>query len=644
MMETEIAESIELLEHINESIIDQDKEYNEDKVLNLKRRIQSKIKILSESINELSYLENTDKNNLKELAVNILRLNTNNIDYDFNRKVKQVEIPQKYLGLLTSLDALRDELKRIDYLSVIGDKNVILIGGNGVGKSAFAAYLRDTQSDEIVVIPAQKMLFYNSSVSELYRETKNSINNTQTRNLIGEGKELGEAENYKVMNYQRDLSALFSRLITAIVNEQITEEHVAFNSSEEKISSKKSIFNRLKLIWNKLIPDIDFKIDTVERLLIPQKNGITYNINSMSDGEKAILFYICQVLLAKKNSYIIVDEPETFLNISTYSRLWDYLENERDDCRIIYISHNIDFIVTRTNIDLLWCKEFTYPNKWDLKRIRENDEISNRFPKQLLTEILGVRKPILFCEGTKEGLDFAIYNSLFNDRYVICPVGGHNEVIQYVRAYNNSPILNGNQAYGLIDGDWMEEEQIIQYKNEGIFTIYFNEIEMILLTDEVMKSVLENVYTEEVISNKLSNFKKDFFGAVNLNKEKIINTKIKRYLDYQLSKFRINDKDPKDNFEGQVTNWLSSLEIENKRYSSLCQLDEVINKQEYLELLKISSQKKEISKGLANKILDSDYETKAINRLRISPLLREELKNIYFSNVLSNNEIQIQTE
>lgn len=303
---------------------------------------------------------------------------------------------------------------------------------------------------------------------------------------------------------------LFSKLITAIVNEQISEEHSIFQTGNQDDSNKRTILDQLKKLWKKLIPDIDFEIDTIDRTLIPMKNGIAYNINSMSDGEKSILFYISQVLLAEQDSYIIVDEPETFLNTSTYSRLWDNLESVRSDCRFIYISHNIDFIVSRDNVDLMWCQEFNYPNDWTLIRINDDDEISKKFPKELLTEILGVRKPVLFCEGTKEGLDFSIYNSLFNSEFIICPVGGHNAVIQYTRAYNASPILNGNQAFGLIDGDWMEGNQVNQYKREGIWSLPFNEVEMLLLTDEVMSSVLGAFNTQDEIDSMISKFKDEF--------------------------------------------------------------------------------------------------------------------------------------
>lgn len=625
-----IVENRNLLNFILNDINDQDLVLDDTKLLDVKENIKKEIPRLIIGLDELSHLDLSHRKQLNSFITDILKKSKLNVDEQYNMEVSNVNIYQKYLGLLATLGRLKNELKRANYLSVIADKNVVLIGGNGVGKSAFAAYLRDTQSEEIVVIPAQKLLLYDGSISSLQRETKNSINNTQKRNLIGEGKKLESVENYKVSSYQRELVNLFSKLITAIVNEQISEEHSIFQTGNHDNSNKKTILNQLKNIWEKLIPDIDFEIDTIGRTLIPIKNGIAYNINSMSDGEKSILFYICQVLLAEQDSYIIVDEPETFLNTSTYSRLWDNLESVRSDCRFIYISHNIDFIVTRNNVDLMWCQEFNYPNDWTLRRINDDDEISKKFPKQLLTEILGVRKPVLFCEGTKEGLDFSIYNCLFNSEFIICPVGGHNAVIQYTRAYNASPTLNGNQAFGLIDGDWMEENQVEQYKRDGIWSLPFNEVEMLLLTDEIMSSVLEVFNTQDEIDSMISNFKDEFFKKISLAKEKVVEVKIKKYLDYQLSNFRINDKSSNYDYENQIMDWVKSIAISDIRSEYTNSLEEIINKRQYSNLLKVCPQKKEISVELANKHLDSKYESKAIRRVKLSVALRQELRGKYF--------------
>ena len=61
------------------------------------------------------------------------------------------------------------------------------------------------------------------------------------------------------------------------------------------------------------------------------------------------------------------------------------------------------------------------------------------------------------------------------------------------------------------------------------------------------------------------------------------------------------------------------------------ELKNVLTQKNYIELLKCCSLKKEISKGLANQELDSDYVEKAINMISRNKSLREKLKEKYFS-------------
>lgn len=310
------------------------------------------------------------------------------------------------------------------------------------------------------------------------------------------------------------------------------------------------------------------------------------------------------------------------------------MESYRQDCKFIYISHVTDFISTRSNADLLWCKGFSYPDSWNITSLQYDSDLSEKFPKQLLSEILGVRKSILFCEGEKDGLDYLVYTSLFKNEIIVCPVGGHNQVIQYTRAYNNSPILQGNKAYGIIDNDLMDDDQISKYKEEGIFTLPFNEIEMLFLTESVILSVLKHIFPDDEVQRKILEFQKKFFETVNCEKESIIQQKMKKYLDNQLSNYRINNAQISEVMIKEVTLWLSGLKLEELESKDIEELDIIIDKKEYDNLLKVCPQKKEISRGLANKLLDSDFEHKAQNRLKIDPQLAFNIRTTYFPDMV----------
>lgn len=574
----------------------------------------------------------------EEMFIEQLKIVAGNILTDFySRFYSELQVChgnliERYEAIIKHLDILCSQLKRIEYLSVIGEKNVILIGGNGIGKSSFASYLKDTVSDNVVVIPAQKILFYNGGLDKIYLADKNEMNVLQEKNYISEGKFSENTPPYQIDIFTRELSGLFSKLITSIVNNQIENEHNLINKVEITEEDKENtILYRLNKLWCDLIPDISFEIDTTNRTLKPMKNGQTYALNSMSDGEKAILYYICHVLLARENSYIIVDEPETFLNVSNFNRLWNNLEEYRPDCKFIYISHVIDFIATRSNADLLWCKKYDYPDVWDIEKIKYDSDLLKEFPKQLLSELLDIRKPILFCEGDKTSLDYFVYTSLFKDKVVVCPVGGHTQVIQYTRAYNNLPILQGNKAFGIIDGDLMDDVYICELKNDRIYALPFNEIEMLFLTEEIIVNVLETVFSSEDVNRKVRKFKEEFFKIVDKEKENIVHQKMKKYLDNILFNYRIKDIQNANKMIDEVMYMVSELNVEELEKQELCKLSKIITEKNYSGMLRLCPQKKEISRGLANRLLDSDFENKAKTRLRKDVKLIRKIRKTYFS-------------
>lgn len=208
---------------------------------------------------------------------------------------------QKYTYIHDQVNSLKTELKRIDYLSLIKGNNVILVGGNGVGKSSFASYLKDSMSNNIVVIPAQKFLFYDRSITSLHLTDKSKVNELQRENYIGRGKFYNSSDIYEVGRFTKELSELFSKLVTVIVNDQIESEHYLVKNGDASEESKKNtILYKMNELWSCLIPDIVFDIDTTNRMLQPIKNNHPYSLNSMSDGEKAMIYYICHVFFSRR--------------------------------------------------------------------------------------------------------------------------------------------------------------------------------------------------------------------------------------------------------------------------------------------------------------------------------------------------------
>ncbi|MDU6638090.1 MAG: hypothetical protein E6488_09800, partial [Veillonella parvula] len=322
------------------------------------------------------------------------------------------------------------------------------------------------------------------------------------------------------------------------------------------------------------------------------------------------------------------DEPETFLNTSVANRLWNSLEEIRQDCKFIYLSHNIDFIMSRKLAKLIWCVEYTYPNSWVLEDVEFQD---NLLPNALIVSLLGTQKTILFCEGIiDEVSDYSFYSALFSDKVFVYPVGGHREVIQYVRKFNSS-LLNGYyNAVGIIDHDFLSEETIDDYLKHKIFTLPFNEIEMALLCDEILESIVSLYANEVTTKEKITNFKKEAFDMLKRDKDKVVSQNVKFYIEEQINTFKITDAKNIETITDEFYNYFNKLKEKDlfKFYDD--KINSIIDRNDYYEFLKISSLKSQLSKGLANKLLESNYLAKAIQRVAKDVDLRKLLIERYF--------------
>lgn len=529
-----------------------------------------------------------------------------------------------YGGDIRSYDSLFPQIiynfKVIKLFSFIAkiDSTTVIIGANGVGKSSLINELRKNNSNEMYVLPAQKLLYFVSNIHD-----RNGI--TRDR-YIQDLKEVDLKYNtidLQPFQIEKDFSNTFTKLITFLIKDYAK---IATDASRGVEGLPLALWDRVERIWNKIFPEITFVLESNERVVEVEKNGSKYSINGLSDGERCILFYIGNVLLAPENSYIIVDEPETFLNAAVYNELWDLLISERPDCQFIFASHNMDFVQSRTNATYIWCKNFEAPYDLDYQVLEETQEM----PLSLLTEVSGTKKPILFCEGTKNSLDYKIYSKLFSDFCFVKPVQGHKQVIQYTKAYNNVQLLHGNTAYGIIDNDWMDESSIQAYKEQGIFVLPFNEVEMILVDEAVVKSCLPFDDDKEK-QRKFENFQQSIIESCKAKKDKIISIALKKRLDEFMESHLIEISEPNEHDAHVFLDSLSSKFDVDSTFNKINSIvEESLASSDFSRILKICNLKKEIIDYRGNTQITPKFKEKALSRIALDSKLSILLRTKYF--------------
>ena len=519
----------------------------------------------------------------------------------------------------TNLPQILENFKVIKLFSFISkvDSTTVIIGANGAGKSSLINELRKNSIDEMYVLPAQKLLYFVSNI--------HNRNNIEQENYILDLKKTNikyDTINLYPSNIEENFSNTFTNLITLLVKDVMVVATYKFRGQND---SSLSLWQKLEKIWNKIKPEISFEIDPIKIIVNVEKNHSKYSINGLSDGERCILFYIGSVLLAPENSYIVVDEPETFLNAAVYNELWDLLISERPDCQFIFASHNMDFVQSRTNATYIWCKNFEAPYDLDYQVLEESQEI----PLPLLTEVSGAKKPILFCEGTKNSLDYQIYSKLFSEFCFVKPVQGHKQVIQYTKAYNKLEETYGNKAYGIIDYDWMDEARIESYKKKNIFVLPFNEIEMLLVDEEMVNSVLSD--DEEDKKQKINKLRDTVIGLCTTNKDKIIRIALKKKLDEFMEGNLIETREPtEDEARAFLENLSEKFDITVTLENITKMVEDSIASSDFSTILKICNLKNEIIGSEEIKEIVSNLKEKSLSSIALDNDLQKKLRHKYF--------------
>lgn len=507
-------------------------------------------------------------------------------------------------------------IKLFSFISRV-KSTTIIIGANGSGKSSLINELRKNNINEIFILPAQKLLYFISNIND-----RNGITKEKYIQHLKEVDIKYDTIDLYPSRIENDFSNTFSELITLLVKDYT---NIVTRRSRKEKDLPLTLWDRVEQIWNKIFPEISFHLEPDNRVVEVEKNGSKYSINGLSDGERCILFYIGNVLLAPEDSYIIVDEPETFLNAAIYNELWDLLISERLDCQFIFASHNMDFVQSRTNASYMWCKKFEAPYNLDYQILEESQEM----PFSLLTEVSGTKKPILFCEGTKTSIDYQIYSKLFSDFCFIKPVQGHKQVIQYTKAYNKLKELYGNIAYGIIDYDWMDEARIESYKKKNIFVLPFNEIEMLLIDEEIVKFVLRD--DEQDKTQKCNKLKDTVIRSCTTNKDKIIRIALKKKLDEFMEGHLIETREPtEDEARTFLENLSEKFDITVTLENITKIVEDSITSSDFSKILKICNLKNEIIASKEIKEIVSNLKEKSLSSIALDNDLQKKLRQKYF--------------
>lgn len=467
--------------------------------------------------------------------------------------------------------------------SIETSQSVLILGANGAGKTRIGAWIEvdSPQKENVHRISAQRMLTMPDSTTPQSIELaeKDLLFGNPEWTFIHKRSKFGNKPAITPLSdYQKLMVYLFSD-----ETEQNAKYKAASKAYTERLEPPVTKLDEVKKLWEHSLPHRELVIGG---LRIQTKNkdqaGSLYNSSEMSDGERVIFYLIGQCLAAPNDGIIVIDEPELHLHKSIQGPIWDAVEKLRPDCLFVYLTHNVDFAAARTMAKKLWLKTFN-GNDWEWDEITEDESL----PQELLLEVLGSRRPVVFVEGDKGSYDVGLYEELLSE-YLVIPRGGCSQVIQTVKALRANTQFHRLEAYGIIDLDRRGSEEIAKLEADSIYVLTVAEVENLFCTKEVLEIV-----SERMARNPNDDFQKissKIFDGLKAELTTQVSLRASNEIKFQLNMFDASQKNA-DNLELALEKLFQSINVKKIYADTETLFNEVLRERDYVKLLALYNRK-----------------------------------------------------
>lgn len=514
-------------------------------------------------------------------------------------------------------------LDGVKTITVEAGSSVMIVGANGSGKTRLAAYIEESLGEKAHRIAAHRALSLNPNVNKVserqaLKGLRIGTDGDWAQMVHRNGSRWGDNAPIALLN---DFDYLLQALFAEQTNRSLeTHKKVRSGDYSEAIATK---FEVLSETWHELLPHRELHISGDDIQVSICGTDSLYSARDMSDGERATFYILGQVLVADEGSLLIFDEPELHIHKSIMSKLWDKLEALRPDCAFLFITHDLEFASSRV-ADKYVISSYNPKPHWVINSVPKDTS----FDEQLVTLIMGSRKPILFIEGSSNSLDLMTYRSCYPE-WTVIPRGSCEQVIHSVVTMRQNSELTRILCSGIVDADDYSSEDIEYLDGLGIKVIPVSEIENIFLLPPVSTAILKlEGYSGSELEDKYNLYSEAIFNSL---KSDQINDVVLRH-----SRRRIDR---------------SLKKVDLSRASSVGELSTILDSNlSELNITAISDFKqREIEKAIENKdlyLLLKHFDNKGLLALAATNLKGCRLTSFeqWLSRILSqqsNNEVKV---
>lgn len=383
---------------------------------------------------------------------------------------------------------------------ITGTTPVVILGANGSGKTRLAVQMTSGGNAEFIgavrniALPDQIPNWsLQTATNELISRT------TQRKNTYWE--------------LIPDIDALFGKLWSSHAVEAM-RIYDQLQEGKTPETLPETVLNKTRGLWKTVFPGRTIAFSDFSATVTNEYQGAaTYTAKHMSDGERTGLYLAARVL-DSAHKIVVIDEPETHFHSRLAVRFWDALESLCNDKRFVYVTHDLNFALSRKDASIILSRPNQAP-----ELIAAGDSL----PTEDVASILGAASfsvyatRLIFCEGHEEkSLDQELLRAWFNDKgTALVPVGGCENVKRCTAAFQISSIVSGFKAVGIIDRDHWPDELLANIK--GVHVLPVHEIEGLYVLKPVYLAVAAHLGFANAEKNYYSvqqNWKKQMNGPL----------------------------------------------------------------------------------------------------------------------------------
>lgn len=394
---------------------------------------------------------------------------------------------------------------------------IVIIGANGAGKSRFTSKLIASLGENAFSLSALHGLYVSDPVAV-------------SQSSIGKICKAGADYGFSRAAEPNELDLLLSQLMH--------DEMLNLLSYKlAKAEGQQSVLQHTRLdkvveLWQEIFPGNKILVESGKVLFSRSNANDKYSALRLSDGERAVIYYIAGVLYAPEGAAIFINSPEIFLHPTIMKSLWSRIELLRPDSTFIYTTHDLDFTSSRENAIVVWVRDYDPAGvSWDYTILN-----GSGITEDVYQAIIGARKPVLFIEGDGiHSIDAKLYPLVFKE-FTVKSLGSCNKVIEATRSFNDLSAFHHLDSYGIVDRDRRDRHEVEYLRGKRIMVPEVAEIENILMLEDVIKTVAASRgCNPERVFNKVSSAVISQFSLA-LKQQALLHTRhrVKRTVEYRI--------------------------------------------------------------------------------------------------------------